>query len=105
MLDGSPLVSCAASDFFIGLRRAPWTTGAVPPTATRLTISAPPFKPLDQPLALQAQQPVDPELAVELIDLVLVADGARAVRLFGLYAGQQHTKKQTPWLETPACRD
>ena len=23
MLDGSPLVSCAASDFFIGLRRVP----------------------------------------------------------------------------------
>jgi hypothetical protein len=27
----------------------------------------------------------------------------RLLRSF--YAGQQHTKKQTPWLETPACRD
>src|SRR5438128_1413339 len=42
------------------------------------------LKPLDQPLALEPRKPVDPEQAVELVDLVLVADGAQAVRLFGL---------------------
>src|SRR5436190_20674624 len=42
------------------------------------------FKPLDQPLALEAGQPLDPEQAVELIDLVLVADRAQPVCFLGL---------------------
>ena len=42
------------------------------------------LKPLDQPLAPEAGQPRDPEQAVELIDLMLVADGAQALRFLGL---------------------
>src|SRR3954451_10624797 len=42
------------------------------------------LKPLHQPLPLQPRQPLDPEHPVELIDLVLVADGAQAVRLLGV---------------------
>src|SRR4249920_2689090 len=42
------------------------------------------LEPLDQPLALEAGQPPDPEHAVELVDLMLVADGAQAVAFFGL---------------------
>src|SRR6185503_212340 len=42
------------------------------------------FKTLDQPLALEAGEPLDPEQAVELIDLVLVADRAQTVRFLGL---------------------
>ena len=32
------------------------------------------LEPLDQPLALEARQPLDPEHPVQLIDLMLVAD-------------------------------
>ena len=35
-------------------------------------------------LALEAGQPLDREQAVELIDLMLVADGAQALRFLGL---------------------
>src|SRR6266404_9552819 len=42
------------------------------------------LKPLDQPLALEAGEPLDPEQAVELIDLVLVADRAQTLRFLGL---------------------
>src|ERR1700730_18018948 len=42
------------------------------------------LKPLDQPLALEAGQPLDPEQAVQLIDLMLVADSAQALGFFGL---------------------
>jgi hypothetical protein len=42
------------------------------------------LKPLDQPLALEARQSLDPEHAVQLIDLMLVADGAETFRLLGL---------------------
>src|SRR5689334_5648028 len=42
------------------------------------------FKPLDQPLALEAGEPLDPEQAVELVDLVLVADCAQTIRFLGL---------------------
>ena len=41
------------------------------------------LKPLDQPLALQPGQPPDPEHPVELIDLMLVADRAQALRFLG----------------------
>src|SRR3954468_13878228 len=39
---------------------------------------------LDQPLALEAGQPLDPEQAVQLFDLVLVADRAESLRVFRL---------------------
>src|SRR3954447_3056148 len=39
---------------------------------------------LDQPIALEAGQSLDPEQAVELIDLVLVANRAQALRFLGL---------------------
>jgi hypothetical protein len=42
------------------------------------------LKPLDQPLALEAGQPLDPEQAVELIDLMLVTNRAQAVGFLGL---------------------
>jgi hypothetical protein len=38
---------------------------------------------LDQSLALEAGQPLDPEYAVQLVDLVLVADRAQTLRFFG----------------------
>ncbi len=40
---------------------------------------------LDQSLALEAGQPLDPEHAVQLIDLVLVADRAQSFGIFGQY--------------------
>src|SRR6202790_3633804 len=50
------------------------------------SISAPRYllETLDQPLALEAGQPLDPEQAVQLIDLMLVADRAQTFRFFGL---------------------
>src|ERR1700738_1245039 len=42
------------------------------------------FKSLDQPLALEAGQPLDPEQAVQLIDLMLVTDGAQTLRFLAL---------------------
>src|SRR5450432_595644 len=42
------------------------------------------LEPLDQPFALQARQALQPEHAVELIDLVLVAHRAQTLGLFGL---------------------
>src|ERR1700676_536913 len=39
---------------------------------------------LDQPLALEAAQALDPEQAVELIDLMLMAHGAQTVGFLGL---------------------
>src|SRR4051812_5255414 len=39
---------------------------------------------LDQPLAFEAGQPLDPEQAIELIDLVLVADRAQASGFLGV---------------------
>src|SRR5260370_42591922 len=39
---------------------------------------------LDQSLALEAGQPLDPEQAVQLIDLMLVADRAQTLRFLGL---------------------
>src|ERR1700761_1812470 len=53
----------------------------------RCRISAPRYllEPLDQALALEAGEAGDPEQAVELIDLVLVADGAQAVGLLGVH--------------------
>src|SRR6266436_1072663 len=38
----------------------------------------------DQPLTLEAGQPLDPEQAVQLIDLMLVADRAQTRRFLGL---------------------
>ena len=38
---------------------------------------------LDQPLPLQPGQPLQPEHTIELIDLMLMADRAQTVRLFG----------------------
>src|SRR5712691_1143540 len=40
---------------------------------------------LEQPLALEAGQSLDPEHAVQLIDLVLVADRAQSFGIFGQY--------------------
>src|ERR1700689_2063114 len=42
------------------------------------------FKSLDQPLALEAGQALDPEQSVQLIDLMLVADRAQAVGFLDL---------------------
>ena len=42
------------------------------------------LKALDQSFAFEAGQSLDPEQAVELIDLMLVADGAQALRFLGL---------------------
>jgi len=39
----------------------------------------------DQPLTLETGQPLDPEQAVQLIDLMLVADRAQARRFLGLH--------------------
>src|ERR1700758_1851085 len=39
----------------------------------------------DQPLALEAGQSLDPEQAVQLIDLMLVADRAQTLRFLGLH--------------------
>ena len=39
------------------------------------------LKALDQPLALEAGQPLDPEQAVQLVDLMLVANGAQTLRI------------------------
>jgi len=38
----------------------------------------------DQPLTLETGQPLDPEQAVQLIDLMLVADRAQALRFLGV---------------------
>src|SRR6185503_4388199 len=43
------------------------------------------LKSLDQPLALEAGQSLNPEQAVQLVDLVLVADRAQPLRFLGLY--------------------
>lgn len=41
---------------------------------------------MDEPLALEAGQPLDPEQAVQLIDLMLMADRAQPLRLLGMGA-------------------
>src|ERR1700721_2345278 len=40
---------------------------------------------LDQPLAFEAGQPLDPEQALQLINLMLVADSAQTLRFLGLH--------------------
>jgi hypothetical protein len=54
--------------------------------ATSRSIPAPRhfLEALDQPLAFEAGQPLDPEQAVQLIDLMLVADCAQTRRFLGL---------------------
>ena len=42
------------------------------------------LKPLDQPLALEAGQSLNPEQAVELVDLMLVADRAQSLGILGV---------------------
>jgi hypothetical protein len=67
------------------------------------------LKSLDQPLALQPGQPLDPEQAIQLIDLMLVTNRAQAVGFFGLrmavdVAIVDPDVRMTPGIETLPSR-
>jgi len=63
-------------------RRAGQNSGAY--SAKSISPPRQPLKSLDQPLALEAGQPLDPEQAVQLIDSMLVPDSAQAFGFFVL---------------------